>query len=265
MKFYQTYFIDEYKFGKKGITFIVSDNYSELVSVAGGVQTDIVSIENFKQDLNLSEAEFAVDELSFSVNGAAANKETDANCLAFLLEAKSSQRFVALYLGNYGSVLSSDNLLFLGKIDNKVTGDDLKWTGGNFATLINPIRVYKFSALSLDIALLEDCVFNGDVYNANSVRVDNIYDRLKGADGEYTAITDLCDRYYILSNRYKNDVINYNLPHIIDLYQALNLYLTNASAMLEDLYGTSITFNLLDTDLPFKAAATNYEIHYMGW
>lgn len=254
MKFYQTYFIDEYKFGKKGITFIVSDNYSELVSVAGGVQTDIVSIENFKQDLNLSEAEFAVDELSFSVNGAAANKETDANCLAFLLEAKSSQRFVALYLGNYGSVLSSDNLLFLGKIDNKVTGDDLKWTGGNFATLINPIRVYKFSALSLDIALLEDCVFNGDVYNANSVRVDNIYDRLNADDK--SAIWNICNDFYSLTyfgNKRK-------LPHVVKLYDAIQLFLSQASAMLGDLHGITVSFNLLDAELPFKGNPVYYDL-----
>lgn len=261
MLFYQDYTITEYQFGRQTIRFAVSDNYSELYT-SNGTETDIFQLETIKQDLNITEAEFAVDELSFTVNSLSCLKDTDKNALAFMLECKAKSRYVAVFMYAENGTPASENIMFLGKVNNAVTGEDKKWTGATFAVLINPEREYKFSALSLDLALLEECAFSGDVYDETSTRVDNIYERLKGADGDYSLIANLCAGHYIITQKYYDFGYYCNLPHMIKLYDAIHLYLMQASAMLEDLHGINVTFNLQDSTLPYKATATNYEIHY---
>lgn len=44
-----------------------------------------------------------------------------------------------------------ENLRFIGKIDSKVSGDDIKWNNDFFGSQINPERNYHFSALSVDV------------------------------------------------------------------------------------------------------------------
>src|SRR5574344_1499124 len=159
MLFYQDYTITEYQFGRQTIRFAVSDNYSELYT-SNGTETDIFQLETIKQDLNITEAEFAVDELSFTVNSLSCLKDTDKNALAFMLECKAKSRYVAVFMYAENGTPASENIMFLGRVNNAVTGEDKKWTGATFAVLINPEREYKFAALSLDLALLEECAFS---------------------------------------------------------------------------------------------------------
>ena len=132
--------------------FAVSDSYSEIFSLSGGVETDIFSVGSLKQDLNLSESKFAIDELDFSINQASCKTDNDRNALAFTLECKDKFRVCAVFFIKGSEAPNNDNLLFLGSLNNKVSGDDLYWSSLPFGTLINPIREYKFSALSLDIS-----------------------------------------------------------------------------------------------------------------
>ena len=253
MLFYQTYSFDEYQFGRQTIRFAVSDTYAELLTTSG-TATDIFSLGSIKQDLNLSEGEFAIDELNFSVNSCSCRAVGDRNALYFALEAKSRPRYCAVFLYASGGTPSASNQLFLGKIDSKVSAEDLHHAGTAYAVLISPEREYKFTAKSLDLSLLEECTFNGNCYDDSSVRVSNIYERLKTDD--WAGLKAITFDGYCLT---LNDTELYSL-HLVSLRQAIELYLTACSEMLLDMHDLTVNFNFANTSIGIKGSPTYYTL-----
>lgn len=258
MLFYQKHTYNEYQFGQQTVMFAVSDSYSEIFSLSDGVETDIFSVGSLKQDLNLSESKFAIDELDFSINQATCKSDNDRNALAFTLECKDKFRVCAVFFMKEGEVPSNENLLFIGSLNNKVSGDDLYWSSLPFGTLINPIREYKFSALSLDISLLEKCKFSGNNYNQNSARVNNIYERIRANNDVLIEALNEGNLFsHIESGGNLGKMINYYIT-LGKLSKAIELYLSKASEMIYDLTEMNIGFVLEESDLGLQFSPIQY-------
>ncbi len=260
MQFYQKYTYNEYQFGQQTVMFAVSDNYSEIFQGAG-IETDIFVLDTLKQDLNLSEAKFAIDELGFSINQAACRNDNDKNALAFTLECKDKFRVCAVFFLRDNEIPSNDNLLFIGAIDNKVSGDDLYWDSVPFGTLINPIREYKFSALSLDISLLDECLIDSACYNSNSVRIDNIEQRISKASNEISSIVQTKFSYAAMDEDINNPrtLSIWSIKDSCKLSDSIKLFLNKAGELIFEKLGINIKFILLESDLGIQVTPIQYD------
>lgn len=237
MRFWQKYQYTEYLFGMQNILFAVSDNPSELFQDGAGIQTDIFLLESVKKDLNTEEGSFAIDELSFFVNQPSCQSDDDLNAMFFVLDATNIKinRYCAVF---FGDVAAIDNLLFYGKISDKVSGTDKVWVGGDYSFFIDPKREYKFSAYSFDVSILEQVKLTGKIENLEGVLIDNIYQRLE--ENNWAAIKALF--HYRLS--YTIDNVNnpnvYICP-LASLNRVLQLYLDKASDVIQELTGTYVS------------------------
>lgn len=259
MKFYQKYVRTEYQYGKQIVLFVLADNYSEIFQETG-FETQIFLLDNIKQDLNLSETKFAVDALEFGVNQATCVTDTDKNALAFTLECKTKFRVCAVFFLRENEVPSNDNLLFLGQINNKLSGDDLMWNSLPFGTLINPIREYKFTALSLDISLLEKCLLTGKCYNEDAVKIPNIYDRMPEVFLRAINIKEQFSFALWSSHWTGNDVGIFHLESSCKLSDAIELFLSRAALLIKGMYDIDIKLNLQASDLGLQVSPVQYEI-----
>lgn len=253
MLFYQKHTYNEYQFGQQTVMFAVSDSYSEIFSLSEGVETDIFSVGSLKQDLNLSESKFAIDELDFSINQASCKTDNDRNALAFTLECKDKFRVCAVFFIKGSEAPNNDNLLFLGSLSNKVSGDDLYWSSLPFGTLINPIREYKFSALSLDISLLEKCLMTEKCYNQNSVQIANIYERIPEV---FLRAINIPEQFSFIA--YPLQPGQWSLYNTCKLSAAIELYLTRAEILINEMYGINVKFKLAVSDLGIQVSPTEY-------
>lgn len=242
MKIKQTYTIKENIYGNQTINIILTDVYTELfTSTSVDYNTDILQIETIKEDLEASNFALAVDELQFTINGASVNTEDDKNVMFFCLDASEPKikRYISVYLGD----INIDNLLFTGMIESKISGEDIVHHKADWVDNLGVVRDYKFTALSIDFALLEECVFKGDIFDKNGTKIDNIYDRI--SSGSYSALN-------FISNNYKcYDLIDTRKQ--VNLYDALNLYLEKANDLLNELYGINVEFSFDECELGFEA------------
>lgn len=87
MIFVQKYTVNEYIFGRQSFRFAVSDNYEDLFKQDNEItitETSIFQLESVKQDLELDDGSFAIDEMKFSINSASCLTADDTNALYFL-------------------------------------------------------------------------------------------------------------------------------------------------------------------------------------
>ena len=139
-----------------------------------------------------------------------------------------------------------------------VVGDDLYWSSLPFGTLINPIREYKFSSLSLDISLLEKCKFSGDNYSDTSTRVNNIYERLRANNDEAIKALNVGNCFsHVESGGSLGKMMNYYIT-LGKLSDVLELYLSKAREMIYELIGLNISFVIEESDLGLQFSPIQY-------
>ncbi|MBS4000731.1 MAG: hypothetical protein KGZ71_09655 [Desulfobulbaceae bacterium] len=248
----QEYSVNEHNFGRQAIRFAVSNVYSELfltneLAPIGTIYTDIYDFEKHKQDLELEDGKFGIDELTFEINSLSCKSETDKKAMYFCLDATNvnSVRYCALF---FGEEPIAENMLFVGKLNTKISGEDIAWRGANFSPNIRPERSYKLSALSFDVSMLDESKINDDVYDLESVRISNLRERMFEATHFDTwfksvALHRVAYVEWGASQRYIHYTPLLNLKTYLDKMLALS------STLLQEKYGISISFALAESDL----------------
>lgn len=251
MRYLQKYTYFEYPFGNQSVNFVVSDSYEELYE-GDYTETDIFILDRVSKDLEVDEGSYAIDELPFSINHLACKNETDEQAMYFCLDAADIRvnRYCAVF---FGEETTLTNMLFCGKINNKISGDDIIWAGVDYATAVNPKREYSLTAYSFDISILEECKHTDDIYNAKYESVFNIYERLETYGGWYNDDLSLTKLWFAEAYTTPANDLNWFCP-IGNLYDILQVFLNLASQIILELTNTNITFNILESDLGFEVS-----------
>jgi hypothetical protein len=250
----QTYTIDEYIYGPQTITFVVSDKWEDLY-VGEATETDIYDLDVVKEDLNTEEGSFAIDELPFAIRQSACNTVDREKAMFFALDAADYkvQRFVALF---FGADRTLENIRFVGRIGNKISGDDKKWAAGTFLTAINPTREYKLSAYSFDCSLLGECKMTDKIKKPDGSLSMNIYERFTASQWD-DAKTIFDNRTaFATTNIYQNIA---RWTFLGNLYDVIEMYLKYCEWIIWDLTGTFFGINLAESTLGIQSSPTKYE------
>lgn len=185
MTFVQTYSYLDYLYGGQVVVvFKVSDAYDDLFlpyyPEGDGLPTDVFMLESTKQDLNIDDGKFAVDELPFSIRETACEPDNDINAMYFCLDAADVHNI------RYCALFFQGETVFVGMLDSKISGDDIYWESDDYDPEANPIREYKFTAYSADISLLEKASLKSKILDKENNVIPHIYDRIAGYPSGYT-------------------------------------------------------------------------------
>lgn len=261
MKFAQKYSYREDGIGWQTVCFVVSDNYDELYEPFDPEKlVDIYQLESVKMDLNTDEGSFAIDELSFTISQASVVDEEQENAMFFCLDAADLlvNRYCALYFSNEPEI---ENLLFIGKIEAKISGSDLKWNSLEYGYEIDPLREYKFTALSFDVKILEEAKLSGDVYKVvenENIRIDNITERWKANDLAH--LKDIFKhRLFYWKEQPVGQEYSFFRP-LGNLYNIISKYLLLSSELISEQKNISLSFDLLESDLGFSVNPITFSI-----
>ena len=255
MRFWQKYQYREYLFGVQSVLFAVSDTYTELFQDIG-TETDIFMLESVKKDLNTEEGSYAIDELPFSVSHLACQSEDDFKAMYFVLDSANIKvnRYCALF---FGETASLSDMLFIGKIGNKISGDDKFWEGQEYEFIVNPKREYKLSAYSFDISILDQVKLTGNIKDMSGTPVPNIYERFEAEN--WASIKNIFN--YRLAYSTSSVVTPYAyFCHLGNLYKVIDLYLDKASEIIAQLTNTSMTLNLVEKSLGIQSSPVSFEL-----
>lgn len=267
--FLYKYTVNENQFGDQNHRFLVADDYDSLFlndaalaaleSATPGtfIETDVYELDSVKQDLNTDEGSFAIDEFSFSINHANCETEDELKALGFVLDAadNTTPRFIAHFFTD--DTPTTANLIFVGKILSKFSGEDQKWSGSGYNIQTDALRNYKFTALSFDLALLDLVSMRGEIEDSFGIPVENIHERL--SDTDWALLKPILDyrlshRTYVTTLRWE-----YNM-HLASLYDVLDLLLTEAGDIITEVLGTTIAFDLQNSNLGIKTSPISYSI-----
>lgn len=265
MTIIQTYSKEEMFYGQQSFRFAVSDNYDDLFKsdelITNKIYTNIILTKSVKKDLELEDGSFAISEMQFEINSASCMNDDDRKALHFCLQATSNTqpRYVAFF---FSATPSLEDLMFVGRIDNKVSGDDLLWDADFYATAINPERNYSFTALSFDIEMLSECKIEGNVYNQNNEIQKNLYQRLFSIDNHdyllnghpYRYMFDGFKDYYLTSPI----TTNYTAP-LVNLHTYLSMVLTESAHLLSDIYNLTLDLSLDETEVGLEGLPATYD------
>ena len=265
MNYRQTYKFREDGLGWQSVLFVVSDDYNELYSVIGN-ETDIFLLENIKQDLNTEEGRFAIDELTFSINQASCKDDNDLKALFFVMDASDIRvnRYCAIFFDDEPNI---DSLMFIGKVNSKLSGEDLLWRSEEYKVNIDPLREYSFTALSFDISILEEARITGDIYKIvdnQEIRIDNISERWEANDLQ--AYKDVFKHrlFYGLDRNVIGALVTQYFRPLGNIYDVLNKYLELSENIINEKLNIPMTFNLLNSSLGISLQPTGYDVYSYG-
>lgn len=252
MRFWQLYSFQEAYYGNQDVLFVLCDNPDEVFSPSQeNYQTDIFLFDKIKQDLNIDELSFAIDELTFEVNSSAIHTEIDRNALAFALDATNSSiiRYTAIFFGQNPEL---SNLLFFGRLSNKIKAEDLAWNRIDYQENFEPQRRWSFVSYSFDISILKEVLLLGDMYrmvNGEKVRIPSIIERWR-ADNLQAFRQIFTHRLF----HWKDlpDLQYAFFTPLGNLWKILQKCLDFATEILYELYNLSISFSLLPSQLGFS-------------
>ena len=282
MFYIQEHIINEYGIGKQTIRFVIADTYSELF--LSGTVTNRVSIFDLgtlKQDLNLSDGKFAIDELNFTVNESACIDDPSKLALTALKESVRFNTYCAVNILSEGETATASNSLFIGKITQKININDKAWRCADYSSNTNAISDYSFTAQSMDISLLDNCLLTGEIKKDNAV-IPNLYDRIDNyADaeamvnqiGEFGVTNSSGYSYFRKPLNLEQSVITeitnvynevgyypYSVLGAVYLTDALNYLLTKSQDIIKVLTGEDIILKIAESDLGLQVAPILYDI-----
>ena len=152
-----TVIIDEDGFGQRTDVLIVSDTSAGLTDVAGAVEVEILAMDSTAEDLDDGTGIQSPHELQFSIIGSAVLTDDDQAAYDFVLAARDvgTKRFIARLINPQSPVVASD-FAFRGVVAAGMSATDLKWSGGEYSTAIQPLREWSCTATSFDAAAVLD-------------------------------------------------------------------------------------------------------------
>lgn len=271
MVFVQEYSRKEKHFGNHTLRFVVSDVYDDLfktnanLGITESDYVDIFNIGNVKQKLNTDDGYYAADELPITVDSGICKKEKEINALNFILESVNlnKNRYCVLFFNPDYS--TEDNLLdsiwFLGKISDKISGEDLKLSGIDYDENIDPTREYEFTAYSFDVSLFKDIKIKEKFTKDDGTEVRALFDkdnpRITEAD-----INSLFSSKLFYGLKYEDlSTQNYYLKPLASLYDVLDLILNKSSDILNEQTNTPLTIDLIPTSLGLSVNPTDYDFN----
>ena len=289
---FQTYKRQETNFGNKYICFIVSKDLKHLY--AGGnnyIQTNIFQLSSIKKDLENNKGGFVSDSVSFScidyddmytLSSGNLIANNDAKCIHFILQ-NIENCFCSIFMSNENFIINNginynelieDNLLYLGKLDAKITSTDLKWLYNEYSSDRRPSKEYKFNSKSLDASLLEDCLFNGSIQDIRGYDIKNVYERFveseDSAGNAYSMFTNYC-KYRLFHLQKGNDRVLYPsfTYGMINLYECLRIYLETCEDLINEKYNLTdddcisiVLDNTTYNDTKLKGITCNYNVKH---
>lgn len=130
---------------------LLSDSYAGLTDAPTDV--GLFDIDSVKQDLDLDTGVFAADQLAVTAYAARIMTTDDADCLDFVLAARdpANKVFCAVLLDPHDPIEVGD-FDFRGLLKPEMQGDDRSWSGAQYGDAPTPLRTWKFTALSYDVA-----------------------------------------------------------------------------------------------------------------
>lgn len=271
MVFVQQYIRHEQLFGNHTLRFVISDVYDDLfktdtqLGITSDDYVDIFDFGNVSQKLNTDDGYYAADEMSISIDESACNDEHSKNALHFIYEAVNlnKNRYCVLFFDPDFS--SEENLLnsiwFLGKVSDKISGEDLIISGSEYDENIDPLRTYEFTAYSFDVSLFKDVKLTSKTkdWEGNDVEplfnTDDTLSRIKETD-----INSIFNTKLFYGLQYEDlSTQNYYLKPLGSLHDALVLLLNKASDILQELTNTTLSIELVPGCLGISVNPTDYD------
>jgi hypothetical protein len=271
MIFVQQYTRHEQQFGSHKLRFVISDVYNDLfktdaqLGITSDDYIDIFDFGNVNQKLNTDDGYYSADEMTISIDESVCNDEHSKNALHFIYEAVNlnKNRYCVLFFDPDFS--SEDNLLnsiwFLGKVSDKISGEDLKISGSEYDENIDPLRTYEFTAYSFDVSLFKDVKLTSKTkdWEGNDVRplfnTEDEDSRIKEAD-----INSIFNTKLFYGLQYEDlTTENYYLKPLGSLYDALVLLLNKSSDIIAELTNSTLSIDLVPGSLGFSVNPTDYD------
>jgi len=274
MIFVQQHEIVDSVFNKTTIRFCLSDTYKDLFSSDTDLgitelnYVDIFEIKSTKRDLNTDDDKYAVDELGFSIKEYACSTANDVKALSFCLDCSNidAHRYVAVFVINEAdeSLPLLDNLDFSGRVQEKLRIKEVLWENidatdmrGEYEQEMSTQKEIDFTALSIDVAMLEQCKFQGKIYDKTGTLVRNIYDRW-ASGGWADAETLFSSRLHAMSDMIIAPYLM--LAPMGNLYGVLQKYLDYSAEIIKAKTGDDIEFALKSgVELGFEVAPFGWE------
>lgn len=261
MKIKQTYSKREDRFGTQEINFIVSDDYAELFNTDNiDINTDIFIFDSNKQDLELKKFIQAVDEFDFSIRQTSIKSQSDEEAMFFCLDATNAK--VARYCAAYFGSVSENNLFFVGKIDASIGGDDIVHKKDDWVDDLGVQREYKFNALSIDLALIEDALFLDPIDDSEGNNIDNVYTRIRASSHSILNAITVTPTCYTSSTPSPETIKHRGQ---VNTFDAINMYLDLASDIINEKHSISIDFSFEESELGFEVSPTEFEFATEGY
>ncbi len=266
MYYYQEITYIEHKSGRQTIRFAVTDTITELFTNDIANKVNIYNLSTIKQDLNLGEGKFAVDEISFTINQSECNDTLSSNALAFTLQCQNNIRYCAVNLLSTGEEPNTDNCLIIAKLEPNIDATDIAWNCVDYSSDINAVRSYSFKSLSLDISLLDECLFNDEIKKGVNTVIPNVYDRITNID--INSITKFKTTSYFrkplyIQHKYQSLITGYYPYKVADLAplgKVINLYLKKAELIIQELHNVSMKFRIAKSNIGLFASPALYDI-----
>jgi len=162
MTFYQKKTIIEDGLGKKTFLISVSDSLTGLFDLSAGNEVNCFEIKDTNEDLDIGQAEFTKDSLSFELlHTPTISSVIDAKAFYFTLESQNIElkRNIAIWINpTYdvsGTTLLANNIAFMGQIKPKMSANDIKWYDSIYGEYINPDRDWKLQAFDFTTEIID--------------------------------------------------------------------------------------------------------------
>lgn len=276
MIFVQESIYQDHIFGKYVVRFVVSDLYdnlfktdAEIVSELGisveGFRTNIFNLGSVKESLKKEEGSFSMSELGFKINTSTIQTLTDKKAFYFCLHANSFRkyRYCATFLYQLGMSFDEGDRTFTGKISSTISGNEFDWDKAMpFDHEIYPESEVDFKALQFDLSVMSQCHLDKPILLPDGTETDSIYDRLTeydSGDGDIESNFKHKPCYIYSKKTGHAGFIMYTTP-LGTIYDSLIMLLNRTAEVLNEVIGTTFSFNIVETDLGFSAATAHYEL-----
>lgn len=244
MKFKQSIILPGY-YASTNLELVLADNYEELFSDTDATEVNLFELGELNKKLEEDLGYFSMHELKIKANELLADGD-NLKALYFVLQASNltSAIFVRLHAGGEN--------LFVGKVSNKLSAEDECWVGQV------KYRVYTFTAHSFDFSILKEVKLTKKMQGLNGNTVSSIYDRLRRYNwAALNSITEELPGYAF------NDDTKAKIK-LVNLYKFLELVLQLSRTIISELNGSSINFNLSESNVGISTQVINVDAFRSG-
>jgi hypothetical protein len=275
MTIIQEYTREEDGFGEHTFRFVLTDSYPNLFKQnsefleSERIITDIFVPGNVKGDLNTDDGSYAIDELPIDLDTTLIIEEDDRKAAEFIRQAVDirENRYCALFFDpdytSYESLIAQK--WFIGKVNNKYSGEDTVIDGDEYDSDIDPEREYSYAAYSFDISILNNVKTTKPIKNSAGTVVDPLIEdypeesrRISDAEIEGIFEDKLCTvkEYDDSPGSYRS----FGIDRIGTLYDAIRLLFDKAEDIILEFYGDNLSLALEESDLGINTSPVYYDV-----